>query len=117
MRVAGLISLAVATFVAWDFVLNYGFRAKWRTHAYGKITLSFKSTILIVLTLTIINGFFMHYPGRDVIRLVFFNAFVIAFVIQDIFLNIQLRKDKKVRENEQQDAMDSSSQQSHNGVS
>ena len=98
LRYIGLISLLCAVLISWDFVLNYGFRANWKSHPYGRITLAFKTTITVVLTLTIINSFFMHYPGRDVLRLVMFNVFVACFFIQDVFLRKQLRRDRKSRD-------------------
>lgn len=107
MRLAGLILLCVATAIAWDFVINYGFRSEWRIHPYGKVTLIFKLSVTMVLTISIVNSFFRDYPGRDVIRLITFSGFILAFLIQDLFLRCQLKKDSDNRERAERAEVDS----------
>lgn len=109
MHIVGLLMLAIVTIISWDFVLNYGFRAQWRVHPYGKIMFAFKLATTLVLTLTIANAFFPEYPGRDILRLVIFGGFVVTFAILDLFLRCQLSK-KEAKENERDAEVDNAVQ-------
>lgn len=103
VHLIGLILLAAATLIAWDFIINYGLRANWRSHPYGRITLLFKTTTALILTVSIINGFFLRYPGRTVLGLLAFAAFVGAFLMQDIFLRRQLRREKEEHQEKEEE--------------
>lgn len=90
----------IGAIISWDFVIQYGFRAKWYTHPYGKITLGFKTVIALIMSTIVFNSFFHHYPGRDVIRNFQYGLFVFGLVILDVFLHFQLRKSDDTTESD-----------------
>ena len=82
----------VGALIAWDFVFQYAFRARWYTHKYGRINLAFMAIIALIMTTVVANIYFRHYPGRDFFRELQYTLFVVGLVTLDIFLHAQLRK-------------------------
>jgi len=84
---------ALGAIIAWDFVFQYGFRAKWNSHPYGRINIGFMGVIALVLTTIVFNSYFHHYPGRNLLRDFQYTLFVSCLIVLDIFLHRQLRKE------------------------
>lgn len=85
----------IGALVSVDFVLQYGFRAKWYTHTYGRINLGFMAVVALVFVNVLVNLVFKHYPGRDTVRYVLYFALVASLVVLDVFLHRQLLREKK----------------------